>query len=300
LQAVTFGQALPVSGLGRHLLRQRERLGRADFHVEGLRHALPDPLPPKRLVHEIESFVARRRVQRRPHAGARQPGGIRGLGEHAVVHLVRTREAQWNPGLLAERGKHSHHHHDVHRVADDVADHHVRAQDRPFEFSRACALAQDVFLGVIKIGRQVARIVLIERRDRAAQVHAIHLGALVMHHARERRPGRLQAVEQVAQHGGVERLLLGQVAPALQRGVEHVGGVAGGFEGRGRGLGVEQVGLDGLDAVGEGARQGPHVPVGTALQLTHDGVADDAAGAGDQGGVLTVHGFSFRCGMGEG
>jgi hypothetical protein len=30
----------------------------------------------------------------------------------------------------------------------------------------------------------VARIVLIERRDRAAQVHAIHLGALVMHHAR--------------------------------------------------------------------------------------------------------------------
>jgi hypothetical protein len=110
-----------------------------------------------------------------------------------------------------------------------------------------------------------------------------------VHPALQRRPGAFQAVEQVAQHGAVDPLFVEQVAAALERGVEHAGGVACALQGaRGR-LGVEQVDRDGVHPVHEGTRQGPHLPVGPPLQFAHHRVADDAAGADDQRAVLRTH-----------
>jgi hypothetical protein len=67
------------------------------------------------------------------------------------------------------------------------------------------AFAQEVFLGVVEVRRHQARIVLSRWRLEEAEIRAVGLAALIERDVLERWRRGLNGVEEIPQHGDVDR-----------------------------------------------------------------------------------------------
>ena len=137
-----------------------------------------------------------------------------------------------------------------------------------------------VLLVVVEVWDRDPGIVLLGRSLERAELAAVPLGALDQQDMGERRPRRLQPLDHVDQHGGVEGGLGRRIRIRRAPGVDHMGRVGGtGRQGGPAGIAVRQVDRQvnepGYRRVGRPPRQADDLPA-LFEQPSGDRPADDA------------------------
>ena len=279
----------PQLGALRQIGGERRRLVRPRFDAERLGDDRPDVLPDEHIaVRDVEGLVARRRRLGRPDERTREQPRVDRLQHIGRPAGVGERQAL----LLADRRVGPDRRNEVHRRADDIAEHHLWPEDGHCRAATGASLAQVVLLKPVEIVVRVARRPFARRHGDRPQMHAVGLGALQQRDMTKRIPRR-ERFDEIAQHRQIGGHLLArapsldQVRPLLKRRVDQVRDLRQPRERLAARRFVHEVERQMSDPVGVAdPRAAPgnrhRLPALEAFETGQRGLADDARRAGDQ------------------